>query len=83
MSDVGPTIYARLMDGALAEPTKTIHDEMYLFIKGSGIDMLTARVVSMLKEAYVAGVQDGYRNAVMNESPVVPLHQKVRDDDDE
>jgi hypothetical protein len=56
------------MDLALHEPRETLRREVELFIRGSGMVALTNRIEEILREAYVSGVQDGFRDAVVKEA---------------
>lgn len=65
MGKTSLTIYARLMESALAEPRETIRKEVERFIRESGVDALSSRISDMLKEAYIEGAKDGFRQAVV------------------
>jgi hypothetical protein len=59
----GPTIYAQLMQFSLAEPRRIIYKRVEEMVKTQTGD-LAATLAEQLREAYVAGVADGYREAV-------------------
>ena len=59
-----PTIYADLMDMALRDPRILLRGEIERQVQAFTTN-LTGVLVDQLQAAYTAGVQDGFRSAVM------------------
>ena len=63
----GPTIYGRLMDNALGRPLHETRDLVQRLIRPPGDEILSA-LEDQMRQAYVAGVRDGYIQAITEQA---------------
>jgi hypothetical protein len=61
----GPTVYTKLMEAALEGPRREVRKEIEQMLRGKGLDALVEDVIDHLNRAYVAGVRDGFADAVI------------------
>lgn len=60
-----PSVYAKLMDAALGGPRQEVRDDVESILRGRGLAALTESLIEHVNHAYVAGVRDGFADAVI------------------